>query len=171
MKKAVKTRDARKKSVQTKGRNASGKGSASRAKNSAKTVVLKGTGKAKVKKSAAAKGELRHVPWSSVAIEALNPLLGRHFIVGGDIMLSRVLLKKGCVVPEHSHYNEQISYVTEGALKFAVDGREIVVSEGEVLAIPRNMPHRVEALRDSVSLDIFNPPRADWINKTDAYLR
>jgi quercetin dioxygenase-like cupin family protein len=86
-------------------------------------------------------------------------------------MLSRVLLKKGCVVPEHSHHNEQISYVTEGALKFAIDGREIIVSEGEVLAIPRNMPHAVEALRDSVTLDIFNPPRADWINKTDVYLR
>jgi quercetin dioxygenase-like cupin family protein len=154
-----------------KGRKASGKGSASRAKSPAKTVELKGTVKANAKKSAAAKGALRYVPWSSVAVEALNPLLGRHFIVGQDIMLSRVLLKKGCVVPEHSHHNEQISYVTEGALKFAIDGREIVVSQGEVLAIPRNMPHRVEALQDSVTLDIFNPPRADWINKTDAYLR
>lgn len=164
-------RAAKKQSAQTKGRKASGKGSGSRAKGSAETVELKGTVKGKAKKSAAAKGELRCVPWSSVAIEALNPLLGRHFIVGQDIMLSRVLLKKGCVVPEHSHHNEQISYVTEGALKFAIDGREIIVSEGEVLAIPRNMPHRVEALRDSVTLDIFNPPRADWINKTDVYLR
>jgi quercetin dioxygenase-like cupin family protein len=164
-------RAAKKHSAQSKGRKASGKGSRSRAKNSAKTVVLEGTVKGGIKQSTATKGELRYVPWSSVAIEALNPLLGRHFIVGQDIMLSRVLLKKGCVVPEHSHYNEQISYVTEGALKFAINGREIVVSAGEVLAIPRNMPHRVEALRDSVTLDIFNPPRADWINKTDVYLR
>ncbi len=170
MKKIVKKRVAKKQSAQSKGRKASGKGSASRPKKFSKTVELKGTVTGKARKSAA-KGELRYVPWSSVAIEALNPLLGRHFIVGEDIMLSRVLLKKGCVVPEHSHHNEQISYVTEGALKFAIDGQEITVSEGEVLAIPRNMPHRVEALRDSVSLDIFNPPRADWINKTDVYLR
>jgi quercetin dioxygenase-like cupin family protein len=168
MKRAAQKHSAQSKS---KGRKASGKGSASRAKSSAKTVELKGTVTRKAKKSAEAKGELRYVPWNSVAIEALNPLLGRHFIVGQDIMLSRVLLKKGCVVPEHSHHNEQISYVTEGALKFAIDGREIIVSEGEVLAIPRNMPHGVEALRDSVTLDIFNPPRADWINKTDVYLR
>ena len=139
--------------------------------NSKKTVVLKDTVFEKRGKGREAAGELRHVAWSSVAVEALNPLLGRHFIVGQDIMLSRVLLKKGCVVPEHSHHNEQVSYVTEGALKFWIDGREIVVSEGEVLAIPRNMPHKVEAIRDSVSLDIFNPPRADWINKTDVYLR
>jgi quercetin dioxygenase-like cupin family protein len=171
MKRGAEKRAVKEKSGRSKGRKASGKGSAARAKSSAKAVGLKGTVTGRVEKSAGAKGELRYVPWSSVAIEALNPLLGRHFIVGQDIMLSRVLLKKGCVVPEHSHSNEQISYVTEGALKFAVDGREVIVSEGEVLAIPRNMPHRVEALQDSVSLDIFNPPRADWINKTDKYLR
>jgi quercetin dioxygenase-like cupin family protein len=117
------------------------------------------------------KAELRHIPWSSVEVEALNPLLGRHFVVGQNVMLARVLLKKGCIVPEHSHHNEQITYVLEGALKFWIDGKEIVVNEGEVLTIPPNMPHRAEALADTVDLDIFNPPRADWINKTDAYLR
>jgi len=86
-------------------------------------------------------------------------------------MLARVLLKKGCMVPEHSHHNEQITYVLEGALKFGIDGKEIVVNAGEVLTIPPNMPHWAEALADTVDLDIFHPPRADWINKTDAYLR
>jgi quercetin dioxygenase-like cupin family protein len=133
----------------------------------ASKVAFKGT----LLKGKPLKAELRHIPWSSVEVEALNPLLGRHFIVGQNVMLARVLLKKGCMVPEHSHHNEQISYVTEGALKFGIDGKEIVVSEGEVLTIPPNMPHWAEALVDSVSLDIFNPPRADWINKTDAYLR
>ena len=104
-------------------------------------------------------------------MEDLNPLLGRHFVVGQNIMLARVLLKKGCMVPEHSHHNEQISYVVEGALKFGIDGKEIVVSAGEVLIIPPNMPHSAEAISDCESLDIFNPPRADWMNKTDAYLR
>ena len=133
----------------------------------ASKVALKGT----IRKSKPLKAELRHIPWSSVEVEALNPLLGRHFVVGQNVMLARVLLKKGCLVPEHSHHNEQITYVLEGALKFGIDGKEIVVNAGEVLTIPPNMPHWAEALADTVDLDIFNPPRADWIAKTDAYLR
>src|ERR1700704_3972543 len=133
----------------------------------ASKVALKGT----VRKSKPLKAELRHIPWSSVEVAALNPLLGRHFVVGQNVMLARVLLKKGCLVPEHSHHNEQITYVLEGALKFGIDGKEIVVNAGEVLTIPPNMPHWAEALADTVDLDIFNPPRADWINKNDAYLR
>jgi len=126
---------------------------------------------ATIVKGKPSKAELRHIPWSTVEVEALNPLLGRHFVVGQNIMLARVLLKKGCIVPEHSHHNEQITYILEGALKFGIDGKEIVVNAGEVLTIPPNMPHWAEALVDTVDLDIFNPPRADWINKTDAYLR
>ena len=129
-------------------------------------VALKGT----VSKSKR-RAELRHVPWNAVAIEALNPLLGRHFVVGQNIMLARVLLKKGCIVPEHSHPNEQLTYIAEGALKFWIDGREIVVNAGEVLTIPPNMPHKAEALEDTVDFDVFNPPRADWMSGTDVYLR
>ena len=117
------------------------------------------------------KAELRYIPWSTIPLEDLNPLLQRQFVVGEDVMVARVLLKKGCVVPLHSHYNEQLTYILEGALKFWIDGKEIVVRAGEVLTIPRNMPHQAEALEDTVDLDIFNPPRADWINKTDQYLR
>jgi quercetin dioxygenase-like cupin family protein len=86
-------------------------------------------------------------------------------------MLARVLLKKGCVVPLHSHVNEQLSYILEGALKFWIDEKEIVVRSGEVLTIPPNMPHKAEALEDTVDLDIFHPPRADWLSKNDSYLR
>ena len=118
-----------------------------------------------------AKAELRHVAWSAIENEELNPLLFRRFVVGQNVMVARILLKKGCFVPEHSHHNEQITYILEGALKFWIDGKEIVVNAGEILTIPPNMPHRAEALADTVDLDIFNPPRADWINKTDAYLR
>jgi len=117
------------------------------------------------------KAELRHVPWSSVQVEALNPLLGRQLVVGRDVMLARVLLKKGCIVPEHSHPNEQVTYILEGALKFWIAGKIIVVHAGEVLTIPPNMPHKAEALEDTVDLDIFYPPRADWMSGTDAYLR
>jgi len=133
----------------------------------ANKVALKGT----VLKGKVVRAELRHIPWSSVEVEVLNPLLGRHFVVGQNVMLARVLLKKGCLVPEHSHHNEQITYILEGALKFGIDGREIVVNAGEVLTIPPNMPHWAEALADTVDLDIFNPPRADWMNRTDSYLR
>src|ERR1700720_2537299 len=122
-------------------------------------------------KGTARKAQMKHVPWTSVELEDLNPLLQRQFVVGQDVMLARVLLKKGCVVPEHSHHNEQITYILEGALKFWIDGKELVVNAGEVLTIPPHMPHKAEAMEDTVDLDIFNPPRADWIDKTDKYLR
>jgi quercetin dioxygenase-like cupin family protein len=117
------------------------------------------------------KPQLQHISWDSIVLEDLNPLLQRHFIVGENIMLARVLLKKGCIVPEHSHHNEQFTYILDGALKFWIDGKEIVVRAGEVLTIPPHMPHKAEALEDTVDLDVFNPPRADWIGKTDQYLR
>jgi len=139
---------------------------ASKTKKTASKVGLKGT-VSKTKR----KAELRHVAWDSIPVESLNPLLGLHFVVGQNVMLARVLLKKGSMVPEHSHPNEQITFILEGALKFYIDGREIVVNAGEVLTIPPNMPHKVEAVEDTVDFDIFNPPRADWMNKTNAYLR
>lgn len=114
---------------------------------------------------------LKHFKWNEVELETLKPDLGRQLVVGQDMMLARVLMKKGCIVPEHSHVNEQLSYILEGALKFTIDGKEIVVNAGEVLCIPPNMPHAAEALEDTVDIDVFNPPRADWLNKTDDYLR
>jgi quercetin dioxygenase-like cupin family protein len=116
-------------------------------------------------------GKLKYIPWKSVELEDLNPLLQRQMLVGEKMMLARVLLKKGCVVPLHSHENEQITYILEGALKFEIDGREIVVHAGEVLCIPSHMPHKAIALEDTVDLDVFTPPRADWLGKTDQYLR
>ncbi|MBV8893811.1 MAG: cupin domain-containing protein [Acidobacteria bacterium] len=117
------------------------------------------------------KGKLRHIPWNSVELEQLNPLLQRQFVVGRDVMVARVLMKRGCIVPEHCHANEQVTYILEGALKFWIDGKEIVVNAGEVLTIPSNMPHKAEALSDTVDLDVFTPPRRDWMEKDDRYLR
>jgi quercetin dioxygenase-like cupin family protein len=113
----------------------------------------------------------KHIRWSDVELEDLNPLLQRQFVVGENIMVARVLLKKASFVPRHSHANEQLTYILEGALKFRIDNREITVAAGEVLCIPPHTPHEALALDDTVDLDIFNPPREDWINKTDAYLR
>jgi len=123
------------------------------------------------KSSAKRTPALQYIPWGTIPLEDLNPLLQRQFVVGQEIMLARVLLKKGCIVPEHSHPNEQLTYVLQGALKFWIDGREIVVHSGETLCIPAHMPHKAEALEDTVDLDVFSPPRADWIAKTDQYLR
>jgi quercetin dioxygenase-like cupin family protein len=122
-------------------------------------------------KKTVVKGKLKYIAWDSVELEDLNPLLQRQMIVGQDIMVARVLLKKGCIVPEHSHHNEQVTYILEGALKFWIDGKIIVVHAGEVLTIPPHMPHKAEAVADTVDLDIFTPPRADWLNRTDQYLR
>jgi quercetin dioxygenase-like cupin family protein len=147
-------------------KSASRKSSKAKA-STAKANVLKNT----VRANPAATASLEHLSWDDVEVVAMNPLLGRQLIVGHQVMLARVLLKKGCIVPLHSHVNEQLSYILEGALKFYIDGKDIVVRAGEVLTIPPNMPHKAEALEDTVDLDIFHPPRADWINKTDAYLR
>jgi quercetin dioxygenase-like cupin family protein len=142
-----------------------------RSKRTTRKAARKSTTAPGATKSRAAKVELKHIPWSSIELEDLNPLLQRHFVVGQNVMLARVLLKKGCIVPEHSHHNEQITYVLEGALKFWIDGKVLVVNAGEVLTIPPHMPHKAEALEYTVDLDVFNPPRADWIDKTDKYLR
>jgi quercetin dioxygenase-like cupin family protein len=149
------------------------KGQAKRESPAGAKAAVKSRSRAKraVAKHAAASASLQYIGWSAIPLEDLNPLLQRQFVVGQEIMLARVLLKKGCIVPEHSHHNEQVTYILEGALKFWIDGREIVVNAGEVLTIPSNMPHKAEAMEDTVDLDIFNPPRADWINKTDQYLR
>lgn len=143
------------------------KKSVARKNSPASKVALKGT----VMKGKPRPAELRHAAWNSIDVEPLNPLLGLHFVVGQNIMLARVLLKKGCIVPEHSHPNEQVTFIAEGALKFWIDGKEIVVNAGEVLTIPPNMPHKAEALEDTVDFDVFDPPRADWMNKTNSYLR
>jgi len=141
------------------------KKAAPRRKTSKRTI------KKSTKRATVQKAKLQYIPWNTVEVEDLTPFLQRHFIVGQNMMLARVLMKKGCIVPEHSHHNEQITYILDGALKFWIDGKEIVVNAGEVLTIPPHMPHKAEALADTVDLDVFNPPREDWINKTDAYLR
>ena len=116
-----------------------------------------------------------HTRWSEIGVEILNPLLTRQFITGAQAMLARLDLKQGASVPRHSHANEQISWIAEGALRFTIGepGSEhiIVVRAGEVLVIPGHLPHAAEALEDTVDFDIFAPPRQDWIAQNAAYLR
>jgi len=112
--------------------------------------------------------------WEEMPREAVSPMLDRRLITGERMMLAHVYLKKGCIVPKHSHENEQFTYILEGALHFWIgdDGaEEVVVRAGEVLHIPSNVPHKAEALEDTLDVDVFDPPRQDWLDKTDSYLR
>jgi len=118
------------------------------------------------------KTAVQHASFKTMPVEALNPLIDRQMVYGEQSMLARIILRKGAVVPRHSHVNEQITYILEGALRFTLDDSQVLtVRAGETLVIPSNVPHQAEALEDTVDLDVFCPPRADWIAKTDAYLR
>jgi len=112
--------------------------------------------------------------WEDMPKEQLSNQLSRRFITGDKVMLAHVYLKKGCIVPLHQHENEQITYILEGALRFWIGSEEaepIVVGAGEVLHIPSNIPHKAEAIEDTLDVDIFSPPRQDWLDKSDDYLR
>lgn len=112
--------------------------------------------------------------WEDMPKERLNDLLERRLITGQRMMLAHVYLRKGCLVPMHHHENEQLTYILEGALEFRIGGdqpRTQVVRAGEVLHIPSNVPHEAVALEDTLDVDVFSPPREDWLRGTDAYLR
>ena len=118
--------------------------------------------------------QTRWYRWDDMPREQVNELIDRRIITGERMMLTHVYLKKGCVVPQHAHDNEQLTYILEGSLKFWIgdnEEEEVTVSAGEVLVIPANVKHKAEALEDTLDVDIFCPPREDWINKTDDYLR
>src|SRR5579864_3623490 len=109
--------------------------------------------------------------WNNVAKEQVNPKLARQMIHGETMTVARLEMKKGAFVPEHSHHNEQITTLELGRLKFVFGGKEVVLSAGESLQIPPNLPHSAKLLEDAVAVDIFSPPREDWIRGDDAYLR
>jgi quercetin dioxygenase-like cupin family protein len=115
---------------------------------------------------------VRHFRWTDIPKESVTAQLSRRLVTGDRMMLAHVYLNKGCIVPKHSHENEQITWIMEGALKFWIgeDGaEEVIVRAGEVLHIPSNVPHRAEALEDTLDVDIFSPIRQDWLDHTDGY--
>lgn len=115
--------------------------------------------------------EIKIHQWTDIAEERLTPLLTRQMISSNRQTVAIVRLKKGCIVPQHSHEPEQITSILEGALEFEIDGQKIVLKKGETMIIPPNVPHAAVALEDTLDLDIFSPVRRDWINGTDDYLR
>ncbi len=122
--------------------------------------------------------DVRKQNWDELPIEELTPLIGRRLIYSDKMMLAHVYLKQGAIVPAHDHINEQFTYVLSGTLRFWLGAHADAPGEtytdvgaGDVLVIPSNVRHRAEALEDTLDVDIFNPPRQDWIDKTDDYLR
>jgi quercetin dioxygenase-like cupin family protein len=115
-----------------------------------------------------------HYRWEDIPKEILKPDLERRLIATERMMLAHVYLEKGCTVPTHSHENEQLTYILEGVLRFWLGDDEshvVDVAAGEVLHIPSNLPHKAEALETTLDVDIFCPPRQDWLDGSDAYLR
>lgn len=116
----------------------------------------------------------RHRSWDRIPLEKVTDAISRRLFTGDRMMMAHVYLDEGSVVPRHAHENEQFTYILEGALRFWLgtedDGvEELVVRAGEVLHIPSGLPHRAEALEDTLDLDVFSPPRQDWLDGTDAY--
>ena len=109
--------------------------------------------------------------WDGVPEEQLNDSISRKVISGERTMIAHIFLKKGAVVPAHSHDNEQMTYIISGALRFTINGREILLKAGEVMHIPSNVVHAAVAVEDTLDMDVFCPPRQDWLDGTDAYLR
>jgi quercetin dioxygenase-like cupin family protein len=112
-----------------------------------------------------------HYRWDDIATEQINATISRQYITADRVTVARFELKRGAIVPQHAHENEQVSYIISGALKFILEGRDIVVRGGEVLRIPPNVPHAAEAVEDTLAIDVFSPVRQDWIDKTDTYFR
>jgi len=110
-----------------------------------------------------------HHRWNEIVPEQITPAVSRRYITGDRVTVARFELKRGGVVQMHAHHNEQVSFIIEGALRFKINGREIVVRSGELIQIPGNVPHEVDVLEDTLAVDVFSPIRQDWIEKTDTY--
>ena len=105
--------------------------------------------------------------WDEIALEKVTEMISRKIVSGEREMLAQIYLKRGALVPIHTHDSEQMTYILQGALRFVVDGEEIIVREGEVLHIPSRLPHQAEALEDTLELDVFSPVRAEWVDAAD----
>ncbi len=118
------------------------------------------------------KKSVRKFTWDEMPKEKVTDTIDRRLVTGERMMLAHVYLQQGSVVPMHQHENEQLTYVLEGGLRFWIgteDAEPIDVAAGQVLTIPSNLPHKAEALEDTLDVDVFSPPRQDWLDGTDSY--
>src|SRR5579863_8276493 len=114
---------------------------------------------------------MKQYRWNEVKKEQINPLMSRQMIHGATMTIARLEIRQGATVPEHSHHNEQITTVESGRMRFRIGGQDLTLGPGESLHIPAHLPHSAEVLEDGVVIDVFSPPREDWIRGDDAYLR
>jgi quercetin dioxygenase-like cupin family protein len=114
---------------------------------------------------------LKHIRWDEIETEQLNPKLKRQFFTSGGVTMARLTMGAGLVIPTHHHGSEQITSVVQGSIKMWLEGKEYLLRAGDVLCIPANLPHTTEVLENTVCLDVFSPPRTDWLAGEDSYLR
>lgn len=119
---------------------------------------------------------VKHYNWNDVHSDQLTPLLSRKMITCERLMIAEVLLTKGSIVPAHDHENEQITYILKGHLRFWIGEHAdnpgdvyVDVRAGEVLTIPSMIRHRAVAMEDTIDIDVFNPPRQDWLDGSATY--
>ena len=92
--------------------------------------------------------------WETLELEKVTEMVARKAITSAHHTLVQSYLKKGALVPMHTHESEQLIYVLQGALKMLVDGEELTVREGDVLQVPAGVAHQAEALDDTFVLDV-----------------
>lgn len=112
--------------------------------------------------------------WADLPQERMRGSITRRFVHSDRMMVGEIFFSKGDAVPAHRHDNEQYTYVLKGALRFRFgedQDDERLVSAGEIVLIPSGLLHSAEAMDDTLELDIFCPPRADWIDGDDSYMR
>ena len=105
--------------------------------------------------------------WDEIALEKITEMVSQKIVAGEREMLAQIYLKRGALVPLHSHESEQMTYILQGALKVIVGGEVVTVREGEVLHVPSWISHQAEALEDTFELDVFSPVRQDWLRGED----
>ncbi len=112
--------------------------------------------------------------WQSVATEEVTPSMHRQIISGEKLMIAKMNFKDGFVVPLHHHIHEQVTQVISGQIRFWFGDKKEQMMDlfaGDVVVIPSNLPHEALMIGDVEEIDTWAPPRQDWLDKTDDYLR
>ena len=117
---------------------------------------------------------LEKMNWESVPSEDVNPSMSRKIVWGEKLMISRIKFKDGFLVPQHQHVHEQVTQVLSGIIRFWFgENKEQMMDlhPGDVVVIPSNLPHEALMIGEVEEIDTWAPPRQDWLDKTDDYLR
>jgi quercetin dioxygenase-like cupin family protein len=112
--------------------------------------------------------------WNSVPAEIVNPSMSRQIVSGDKLMIARIKFTDGFIVPLHFHVHEQVTQVISGKMRFWFGENKEQTMElgpGDVIVIPSNLPHEALMIGEVEEVDTWAPPRQDWLDKTDDYLR